>query len=78
MDGDVFVNSLHSMLTSSVNRSNHPEVILLCIFCSVLYVYFQQVSIPACMQIVTLHKKKFGCFNHRVVTMVADKLERQW
>ena len=23
-------------------------------------------------------QKQVGCFNHRVVTMVADKLERQW
>ena len=27
--------------------------------------------------VVTL-QKQVGCFNHRVVTMVADKLERQW
>ena len=24
------------------------------------------------------YKNKVGCFNHKVVTMVADKLERQW
>ena len=23
-------------------------------------------------------QKQVGCFNHRVVTMVADKLKRQW
>ena len=23
-------------------------------------------------------QKQVGCFNHRVVTLVADKLERQW
>ena len=23
-------------------------------------------------------QKQVGCFNYRVVTMVADKLERQW
>ena len=23
-------------------------------------------------------QKKIGCFNHRVVTMVVDKLKRQW
>ena len=23
-------------------------------------------------------KKQVGCFNHRVVTTVADKLKRQW
>ena len=28
----------------------------------------------------TLHalQKQVGCFNHRVVALVADKLERQW
>ena len=23
-------------------------------------------------------QKQVGCFNHRVATLVADKLERQW
>ena len=23
-------------------------------------------------------QKQFGCFNHRVVSLVADKLEQQW
>ena len=23
-------------------------------------------------------QKQIGCFNHRVVALVADKLERQW
>ena len=23
-------------------------------------------------------QKQVGCFNHRVVSLVADKLERQW
>jgi len=23
-------------------------------------------------------QKQVGCFNHRVVTLIADKLERQW
>ena len=30
---------------------------------------------------VSLHislQKQVGCFNHRVVALVADKLERQW
>ena len=29
---------------------------------------------------LSLHtlQKQVGCFNHRVVTLVADKLERQW
>ena len=26
----------------------------------------------------TALQKQVGCFNHRVVTLVADKLERQW
>ena len=31
------------------------------------------------MKILVLHcKKKAGCFNHRVVTLVPDKLERRW
>ena len=25
-----------------------------------------------------LLQKQVGCFNHRMVTLVADKLERQW
>ena len=28
--------------------------------------------------IPTLQKQVVGCFNHRVVSLVADKLERQW
>ena len=30
-----------------------------------------------CMIPITL-QKQVGCFNHRVVALVADKLERQW
>ena len=32
---------------------------------------------PNVRYIVTL-QKQVGCFNHRVVALVADKLERQW
>ena len=32
---------------------------------------------PCCLNRLSL-QKQVGCFNHRVVTLVADKLERQW
>ena len=32
----------------------------------------------ACWVIAISLQKQGCCFNHRVVTMVADKLERQW
>ena len=36
--------------------------------------YFGHLS---CITVCTL-QKHIGCFNHRVVTLVADKLKRQW
>ena len=38
---------------------------------------FQNFKQTAFNRIYTL-QKQVGCFNHRVVALVADKLERQW
>ena len=35
-------------------------------------IYLKQTQLPGTLQ------KQVGFFNHRVVTLVADKLERQW
>ena len=49
--------------------------------------YMWLYSLHACkqpltriMQVLTIvtQQKQIGCFNHRVVTLVADKLKRQW
>ena len=31
-----------------------------------------------CLTVYYTLQKQIGCFNHRVVALVADKLERQW
>ena len=35
-------------------------------------------SKSACRLLSYTLQKQVGCFNHRVITMVADKLKRQW
>ena len=36
------------------------------------------MDIQVNVQVVCELEKQVGCFNHRVVALVADKLERQW
>jgi len=38
------------------------------------YMSVFNISFAVCVSL----QKQVGCFNHRVVTMVADKLKRQW
>ena len=35
-------------------------------------------AIKCVWNVITALQKQVGCFNHRVVALVADKLERQW
>ena len=44
---------------------------------TVVYTWSQVYQHINCIGVGTL-QKQVGCFNHRVVALVADKLERQW
>ena len=38
----------------------------------------RQNLLPVLKIVTCTRQKQVGCFNHRVVALVADKLERQW
>ena len=52
--------------------------------CKVYLLYFTLVLVYCFVLVksqmggLSTLQKQVGCFNHRVVTLVADKLERQW
>ena len=45
---------------------------------SLYTVYHSEVSSCIYRNSVSSLQKQVGCFSHRVVALVADKLERQW
>ena len=38
----------------------------------------QDLTFKLCLSTKSTLQKQVGCFNHRVVTLVADKLKKQW
>ena len=56
----------HCLFCSSVFTSSLPH--------SNAYQERWQLSIQSC----ATQQKQIGCFNHRVITLVGDKLKRQW
>ena len=58
-------------LGTTVTFCTHGFTTQVVVLHKVLLQYVQRTSIHAL-------QKQVGCFNHQVVTMVADKLETQW
>ena len=62
-----------------VMHLDNPANILECIMAVFVYcIYHSEVSSCIYRNSVSSLQKQVGCFNHRVVALVADKLERQW